>query len=135
MLAGDFAPYSHARVTRPKIQLLAAAIEARRLELGKTSGFERLYRRVTKLCFGGMARHLAALRSILRPDACLAYVVGDQASYLRVMIWTGHILADIGRRLGYEIESINLFRTRFATATKDELRKKSSSFAGQDPGF
>jgi hypothetical protein len=32
-----------------EIQRIAAAIEARRIELEKTSGFERLYARVTKL--------------------------------------------------------------------------------------
>ena len=76
-------------VDHPEIQRIAAAIEARRIELGKTSGFERMYARVTRLYFGGMARHLADLRYILRPGARLAYVVGDQASYLRVMIRTG----------------------------------------------
>lgn len=49
----------------------------------KTSGFERQYARVTKLYFGGMARHLAGLRTALNRGARLAYVVGDQASYLR----------------------------------------------------
>ena len=47
-----------------------------------------MYPRVTRLYFGGMARYFAELRSILRPGARLAYVVGDQASYLRVMIRT-----------------------------------------------
>ena len=64
----------------PVIQQLAAQIERRRLELGKTSGFERMYARVTKLYFGGMARHLAGLRSVLKAGAKLAYVVGDQAN-------------------------------------------------------
>ena len=108
----------------PEIQRIAAAIEARRIELGKTSGFERLYARVTKLYFGGMARHLADLRTVLRPGAHLAYVVGDQASYLRVMIRTGQILADIGQSLGYEVVGIDLFRTRIATATKEQLREE-----------
>jgi DNA modification methylase len=108
----------------PEIQRLAEAIEARRVELGKTSGFERLYARVTKLYFGGMARHLAELRQILRPGAQLAYVVGDQASYLRVMIRTGRILADIAQSLGYELVGIDLFRTRLATATKEQLREE-----------
>jgi hypothetical protein len=108
----------------PEIQRIAAAIEARRIELGKTSGFERLYARVTKLCFGGMARHLADLRTILRAGAHLAYVVGDRVSYLRVMIRTGQILADIGQSLGYEIVGIDLFRTRIATATKEQLREE-----------
>lgn len=108
----------------PEIQAIAEAIEARRIELGKTSGFERLYARVTKLYFGGMARHLADLRAVLRPGAQLAYVVGDQASYLRVMIRTGHLLAGIAQSLGYEVLSIDLFRTRLATATKEQLREE-----------
>ena len=45
-----------------EIRSIADAIEKRRIELGKTSGFERLYPRVTQLYFGGMARHLASLR-------------------------------------------------------------------------
>lgn len=108
----------------PEIQRIAGEIEARRLELGKTSGFEKLYGKVTKLYFGGMARHFAALRSVLRPGARLAYVVGDQASYLRVMIRTGQLLADIADRLGYEVVNIDLFRTRWATATKEQLREE-----------
>lgn len=107
-----------------EIQQIAAAIEARRLELGKTSGFEKLYARVTKLYFGGMARHLADLTHLLKPGARLAYVVGDQASYLRIMIRTGQILAEIATRLGYQVDRIDLFRTRFATATKNELREE-----------
>jgi len=110
--------------SHPKIHRLAEAIEARRIELGKTSGFERLYARVTKLYFGGMARHLAQLRTILRPGAQLAYVVGDQASYLRVMIRTGQLLADIAQSLGYELVGIDLFRTRLATATREQLREE-----------
>ncbi|HEX4086614.1 MAG TPA: DNA methyltransferase [Chthoniobacteraceae bacterium] len=107
-----------------EIERIAAAIEARRIELNKTSGFERLYAKVTKLYFGGMARHLAEMRRILRPGACLAYVVGDQASYLRIMIRTGQILATIAKDLGYQVEGIDLFRTRLATATKEQLREE-----------
>ena len=108
----------------PEIQRIAAAIEQRRLELGKTSGFEKLYARVTKLYFGGMSQHLAELREKLKPGAQLAYVVGDQASYLRVMIRTGQLLADIAKSLGYKVISIDLFRTRLATATKEQLREE-----------
>jgi len=108
----------------PEIQRIAQAIEKRRVELGKTSGFERLYARVTQLYFGGMAHHLAELRSILRPGAHLAYVVGDQASYLQVMIRTGQLLADIAESLGYEVLGLDLFRTRAATATRQQLREE-----------
>ena len=106
------------------IQRIARRIEERRIELGKTSGFERQYARVTKLYFGGMVRHLAGLRSRLRPGARLAYVVGDQASYLRVMIRTGQILGELAQALGYELTAIDLFRTRIATASRGYLREE-----------
>ena len=107
-----------------EIQDIAATIEKRRIEMGKTSGFERLYARVTKLYFGGMARHLAELRPLLHPGAKLAYVVGDQMSYLRVMIRTGQLLAGIAQELGYEVIGIDLFRTRIATVTGEQLREE-----------
>ena len=106
------------------IQRIARLIEQRRVEMGKTSGFERAYARVTKLYFGGMARHFRGLRSRLRPGARLAYVVGDQASYLRIMIRTGQILAELAQSLGYEVTSIDLFRVRAATATRQMLREE-----------
>ena len=106
------------------IQRIASAIEQRRIELRKTSGFERLYSRVTKLYFGGMSRHLASLRPALRPKAKLAYVVGDQASYLRVMIRTGEILAELAESLGYRVIDIDLFRTRPSTVTGQQLREE-----------
>ena len=110
--------------TNGAIQEIAHNIERRRLELGKTSGFERQYARVTKLYFGGMVKHLAGLRKALKRGAKLAYVVGDQASYLRVMIRTGHLLADLAQSLGYRVVGIDLFRTRMSTATGDQLREE-----------
>ena len=107
------------------IQEIARNIERRRLELGKTSGFERQYARVTKLYFGGMVKHLAGLRKALNRGARLAYVVGDQASYLRVMIRTGRLLADLAQSLGYRVVDIELFRTRMSTATGDQLREEA----------
>ena len=108
----------------PEIQALADEIERTRIEQGKTSGFERMYHRVARLYFGGMARHFASLRGVLKPGAQLAYVVGDQASYLRVMIRTADLLADIAEGLGYEVLGKGLFRTRAATATRSELNEE-----------
>lgn len=107
-----------------RIQELADRIEQRRIELGKTSGFEKLYAQVVRLYFGGMARHLDELKLLLRPGAKLAYVVGDQASYFRIMIRTGEILAEVAENLGYDVLGIDLFRTRFSTATKNYLREE-----------
>jgi DNA modification methylase len=108
----------------PEIQQIANAIEERRIALGKTSGFERLYHRAVKLYFGGMAKHLADLRVVLRPGAQLAYVVGDQKSYLQIMIRTGELLGDIAQGLGYELVGIDLFRTRLSTATKEQMNEE-----------
>ncbi len=72
----------------PRVQRIAREIERRRVELGKTSGFERMYHRVVLHYFGGMKRHLTALAKVLRPGARCAYVVGDQASYFQVHIPT-----------------------------------------------
>jgi len=71
-----------------------------------------------------MTRHLSDLRSLLRPGAQLAYVVGDQASYLRIMIRTGQLLAEIADSQGFEVVGIDLFRTRLATATREQLREE-----------
>ena len=108
----------------PRVKKLADRIEEKRKELGKTSGFEKYYHRVVRLYFGGMTKHLKDLREALRPGANLAYVVGDQASYFQIPIRTGEILADIADQIGYEVEEIELFRTRQATATQNELREE-----------
>ena len=108
----------------PAIRNLADEIENRRISMGKTSGFERQYARVTKLYFGGMAKHFASLRPALKPGAKLAYVVGDQASYLRVMIRTGELLAGIAKSQGYNVTGIDLFRTRPSTVTGEQLREE-----------
>ena len=110
--------------THAEIQNIASSIEKRRIEMGKTSGFERMYPRVVQLYFGGMARHLSTLRDTLKPGANLAYVVGDQASYLRVMIRTGRLLSEIAESLGYKLVSIDLFRNRRSTVTGDHLREE-----------
>ncbi|MEM0980724.1 MAG: DNA methyltransferase [Cyanobacteria bacterium P01_H01_bin.58] len=103
---------------------IAHTIEERRLALNKTSGFERLYHRVIGLYFGGMKRHLLELQASLKPGAKLAYVVGDQASFFQVMVRTGELLAEIAAEVGYEVEQCELFRTRLATATGQQLREE-----------
>lgn len=106
------------------VEELCQEIEQRRVALGKTSGFEKNYAKVTRQYFGGMARHLATLRAALKPGARLAYVLGDQASYFRVLIQTGEIFAGIAERYGYEWVRTDLFRTRQATATRAQLREE-----------
>ena len=103
---------------------LASLIEQRRVDLGKTSGFERRYAQVTMEYFGGMVRHLRSLARVLKPGALLAYVVGDQASYFRVLIQTGRLLERLAESEGYHVEGRELFRTRPSTVTGDLLREE-----------
>lgn len=107
-----------------KIRAIAREIERRRIALNKNSGFERLYHRVTTLYFGGMKRHFDQMKAVLKPGARLAYVVGDQASYLQVLIRTGEHLAEIAHGTGYKVIDLDLFRTRLSTATGDQLREE-----------
>lgn len=105
------------------ISQLSNTIEEKRIELNKTSGFERLYSKVVKLYFGGMARHFLELKPVLAKNARLAYVVGDQASYFKIPIRTATLLAEIAERVGYQVEGIETFRKRYATATDTWLNE------------
>ncbi len=106
------------------INSLSNEIEQKRLDLGKTSGFEKLYASVVKLYFGGMAKHLSELKPYLRDGASLAYVVGDQASYFQIPIRTSKLLGEVAESLGdYKVERIDTFRKRFATATETWLNE------------
>lgn len=107
----------------PSISNVANEIEDMRVKLGKTSGFERLYHRVTRLYFGGMYRHLSVLRPRLLPGARCAYVVGDQMSYFRIHIQTAKLLAEVAIKAGYLVEGIQLWRTRRSTATGIDLEE------------
>jgi hypothetical protein len=107
----------------PTIVEVAEEIERKRQELGKTSGFERLYHRVALLYFGGMYRHFEALFRLLRPGARCVYVVGDQMSFFRVHIRTAHLLADVALKAGYKVEGIELWRTRRSTVTGMDLEE------------
>lgn len=106
------------------INTLSNEIEQKRLDLGKTSGFEKLYASVIKLYFGGMAKHLSELKPYLRDGASLAYVVGDQASYFQIPIRTSKLLGEVAESLDcYKVERIDTFRKRFATATETWLNE------------
>jgi DNA modification methylase len=111
------------------IQKIAEEIEQRRISMGKTSGFERLYAKVTKHYFGGMYRHLLALKPLMKRGGRCAYVVGDQMSYLMVHIKTGEILAELAEDIGYKVVKIDLWRERWATASRTPIREEVVVFA------
>ncbi len=108
------------------IQKVCRAIEERRLELGKDSGFERLYHKVVAHYFGGMRRHLRALRPKLRPDARLAYVVGDQLSFLMVPVATATLLSEVAEAEGYRTVGCDLWRERVGSKVRNSAAGATS---------
>jgi hypothetical protein len=95
---------------------LANSVEAKRIKRKATSNFQKAYFRVILNYFGGMMRHLRAVKPLMAPGAPLAYVVGDQASFFQTHIKTGRLLAALAEQAGYQVEGIELFRQR-STAT------------------
>jgi hypothetical protein len=108
------------------ISKICIEIERRREELNKTSGFERLYHKVVAHYFGGMRRHLRALKPKLRRGAQLAYVVGDQLSFLMVPVPTGKILAEIAAAEGYSVLGCDLWRERVGTKIRNDIENRKS---------
>ena len=89
----------------------------------KTYGFARLYSKVATEYFGGMKRHLKSVSSMLTPNATLAYVVGDQSSYLQVPIETAKILGSIAEEVGYTLIEIRHWRDRQSSVTSKTIRE------------
>lgn len=101
------------------IQAICQKIERRRVELEKTSGFEKLYHKVVAHYFGGMRRHFRALRPKLKPKASLAYVLGDQLSFLMVPIATAELLGEVAKAEGFKVVGRELWRERIGTKIRN----------------
>lgn len=108
------------------IRKVCDQIERRRVELGKTSGFERLYHKVVAHYFGGMRRHFRALWPRLRSRARLAYVVGDQLSFLMVPVPTAQLLGEVAVAEGFRIAGCELWRERIGTKVRNDARGRKT---------
>jgi hypothetical protein len=73
-----------------------------------SDGFSKLYGRMVREYFGGMACHLKGVMQILRPGGRCAYVVRDTQSLLGVYIDTPGILAKIAGspEIGFQLEEL-----------------------------
>lgn len=101
------------------IRRVCREIEKRRIELDKDSGFEKLYHKVVSHYFGGMRRHLRALRPKLKHRAHLAYVLGDQLSFLLVPVATAKLLSEVAEAEGYWTIGCELWRERVGTKVRN----------------
>ena len=91
----------------------------------KTYGFAKQYPRIIEEYFGGMARHLLSLRSVLRSGGKCAYVVGDQRTYLQTYTPTGQILGILSERMGYRVADSITWRIRKGTTgSGEEIREE-----------
>lgn len=101
------------------IQTVCNQIEERRIELEKTSGFEHLYHKVVAHYFGGMRRHFRMLYPKLNSGAKLAYVVGDQLSFLMIPVRTAKLLGEVAEAEGFAIKGCDLWRERIGTKVRN----------------
>lgn len=108
------------------IQRVCRDIEKRRIELSKDSGFERLYHKVVSHYFGGMRRHFRSLRPKLKPRAKLAYVVGDQLSFLMVPVATAKLLSEVAEAEGFKTVGCDLWRERVGTKVRNSLTNEKT---------
>ncbi len=107
--------------TLRSVEAIAAVVET--AILGKSSGFEKLYPTVVRAYFGGMKRHFGSLYRMMRSGGKAAYVVGDQAAYLRVPIRTALLLGETAEAVGFQVESIKFWRKRWSTGISDYLEE------------
>jgi hypothetical protein len=101
--------YFHAVEDVPTIDTLAQEIEA--INAHKTDGFTKQYGKIVREYFGGMRMHLRTLKPHLNDGARLAYVLGDQNSYGK-LIKTADILGQLAEMEGYRVDEVKCFRDR-----------------------
>jgi len=107
----------------PEVQAIADELREKAAE--KTYGFAKQYPRIIEEYFGGMARHLLSLRSVLRSGGKCAYVVGDQRTYLQTYTPTGQILGILSERMGYRVADSITWRIRKGTTgSGEEIREE-----------
>lgn len=112
--------YDAQRAQRLQLVEHAASLIEKAVD-GKASGFEKLYPTVVRSYFGGMRRHFGSLFRLMRSGGMAAYVVGDQAAYLRIPIRTAVLLGETAASVGFKVEGVDLWRRRWSTGIKDYL--------------
>ena len=66
-----------------------------------------------------MRKHLRSLRPHLAKHGKLAYVVGDQLSFLMVPVYTAKLLSIIAEAEGYRVLGTDLWRERIGTKVRN----------------
>lgn len=105
------------------IQAVTCLMQERLEEDGATSGFEKLYTKLTWEYFGGMHLALQECLKVLRPGGRIALLVSDSHAFKMVHIQTAAILQEIGLRAGFVKPEIILWQLKPSTSHKYWLRE------------
>ena len=97
----------------PAVEKIAKEVEL--AVANKESGFEKFYPWVIRSYFGGMKRHFVSIFPFLKSGSKAAYVVGDQATYMRIPIKTAQLLGMVAEHAGFKVKEIKPWRRRWAT--------------------
>jgi DNA modification methylase len=110
----DRAPIAHL----DSLNHLTDLIEQRLIQDGASSGFEKLYTKVTWEYFGGMFKALAECYKVLRPGGKIALLVSDSHAFKMVHIQTAKLLQEIGYLVGYSNAEVLLWQLKTSTSHK-----------------
>jgi excisionase family DNA binding protein len=100
------------------IQQIAAALREAHKE--KNWGWD--YPFMTTQYFGGMFKTLKAVKPLLKRRARFILIVGESA-HSGIKVPVPDILAELGERVGYQFEEINVLRRRRSSSHNYELRE------------
>lgn len=106
------------------VQKIAQSLDRRAKH--RTDGFSRLYGRMVREYFGGMARHLRRTYEALKPGGRCAYVIRDQQSLLGLYIDTPQVVAQLAqsRSQGFKLEEVVEWKRAKGSTGKRVLSEK-----------
>lgn len=120
---GIYVTDSDGEAVAHNVRIQSVVDQIRKQAANKTHGFARYYPILTKEYFGGIRKHLASIKLLIKPAGFCAYVVGDQSSYLGVHIPTAEIIRDLAYEVGFAEASIEHWRNRWSTTTSKEMEE------------
>ncbi len=112
-------------------QITDVALRLERKARNKYDGFSKLYAKMVREYFGGMAVHLKAAYHSLKPKGMCAYVVCDQQSLLGVYIDTPGIIETIATspQVGFRLANVSNWRTSRGSTGNRVLTEKILIFS------
>jgi DNA modification methylase len=102
---------------------LTNEIDKRLHQDGATSGFEKLYTKVIWEYFGGMYKTLNEVYKTLKKGGKICLLISDSHAFKMVHIQTAELLAEIGKKAGFQEFHIELWQNKTSTSHKYNIRE------------